>query len=220
MAVISLKKNETVIDLVKKNPGLKTLMVGLAWDPIGQKKQPKEQKPKGFLGRLFGGGQEEDSAPVSEYDFDADASVILYDANNKHVETVYFGNKESSNKSIVHGGDNLTGEGEGDDEVIMVNLNNVPEKVNKLVFVVNIYQGHKRNQDFSMVENARIRLLNNDNQSELARYNLTDDYQGKQAIYVGEVVRSNGDWSFKALGVGGTEHEIEEMVRNYPSLGL
>ena len=118
---INLKKGQK-IDLRKSNPGLSTIRVGLGWDPVEQ--------GGGFLKALFGSGQA---------DIDCDASVFLLNEDSKPVDLVYFGNLRTKNDSIIHTGDNLTGEGAGDDEVILVDLDKIPSQVNKLLFVVNIY---------------------------------------------------------------------------------
>src|SRR6185312_9234939 len=104
---------------------------------------------------------------------DCDASVIMLE-NDKFADVVYFGKLQSDCKSIVHTGDNLTGEGHGDDEVINVDLQHVPSKFNKLIFVVNIYDCERRKQDFGMIRNAFIRIVNPQNNEELIRFNLSD----------------------------------------------
>lgn len=190
---ISLSKGQK-IDLTKGNPELNELIVGLGWDP---------QESKGFLG--FGGGSS----------IDCDASVIVLGENDKLVDTVYYGSLKSKDGAVKHSGDNLTGDGDGDDEQIMVNLGNVSESVQKLIFVVNIYQAHARKQDFGKVKNAYIRIVNKKNNEELVRFNLTDDYQGLTSLITGELYRHNGEWKFNAIGNGTTDGSLGDLQKRY-----
>ena len=183
---VNLQKGQK-ISLVKPGAGLKKIMVGLGWDEVRQKRGFFAPKPK---------------------DIDCDASVILCGADGRLVSPdiqkccVYFGNLRHSSGAIVHQGDNLTGAGEGDDEQIMVDLPAVPANVDKLVFVVNIYDANVRGQHFGMVRNAFIRLVDLSNNSELCRFNLTEDYSGMTGLVVGEIYRRNGEWKFNAIGQG------------------
>lgn len=102
--------------------------------------------------------------------------------------------------AIVHQGDNLTGEGDGDDEQIMVNLPMVPSQVDKIVFVVNIYDARKRNQHFGLIRNAFIRLVDMDHHTEICRFNLSENYNNMTGLVVGEIYRKNGEWKFNAIG--------------------
>jgi tRNA(adenine34) deaminase len=196
---INLSKGQK-IDLTKSNPALNNITVGLGWD---------EAAPSGggFLGGLFS------AKPAS---IDCDASVILLQndrfADKKDV--VYFGQLKSTDGAIVHQGDNLTGAGDGDDEVIKVSLNSVDPKYNKMVFVVNIYQAHKRNQDFGMIRNAFIRIMD-DSGMEIARYNLTDNYQGMTGLVAGELYRHDNEWKFAAVGSGMDVANLSEMLQRY-----
>ena len=183
---INLKKGQK-IDLRKSNPGLSTIRVGLGWDPIEQ--------GGGFLKSLFGSGNT---------DIDCDASVFLLNEDSKPIDLVYFGNLRTKNDSIIHTGDNLTGEGAGDDEVILVDLDKIPSQVNKLLFVVNIYDCVRRNQHFGMIKNN----------SEIARYNLSDDYRGRTALLVGLIYRYEGTWKFSAIGEGTNDTGLNDMKKN------
>jgi stress response protein SCP2 len=201
---INLQKGQK-IDLTKGNPGLAKLMVGLGWDAV--------VKPggKGLLGGLFGGGG-------GNKDIDCDASVFMLDANGKLTKKnnlIYFGNKNSACGSVKHMGDNLTGEGEGDDEQIFVEVGKVPQDVSRLVFVVNIYQAVQRKQDFGMIKNAFIRVVNQSNNQELCKYNLSEGYAGKTSLIAGEVYRHNGEWKFAALGEATTDPGLEALMRRY-----
>lgn len=185
---INLQKGQK-IDLTKGNrTGLKRVMVGLGWD---------EAQRGGFFGNLFG---------VEPQPIDCDASVILCGANGKIVANdaskccVYFGNLRHSSGAIVHQGDNLTGAGDGDDEQIMVNLPQVPSYIDKMVFVVNIYDARPRKQHFGMIKNAFIRLVDMDNGREICRFNLSENYNNMTGLVVGEIYRRNGEWKFNAIG--------------------
>lgn len=188
---ISLQKGQR-IDLTKGRSGLSKLMVGLGWDPVQKK-------------GLFSGG----------HNIDCDASVIMLNSDGKLENMnnlIYFRNLKSSCGGVVHSGDNLTGAGEGDDEQILVDLSKISPSVHKLRFVVNIFQCQSRGQDFGMIKNAFIRLVDKSNGEELIKFNLTDDYKGKTALIVGEVYRHNSEWKFAALGEGTTDVSITEIA--------
>lgn len=180
---INLQKGQK-IDLTKGGTGLKHIMVGLGWD------EAQQNSSSGFLG-LF------KSKPQ---DIDCDASAILCDANGKYMDLVYYRNLQLSNGSIVHQGDNLTGAGDGDDEQIMVDLSKVSTSIGKIVFVVNIYSASDRKQHFGMIQNAFIRLVDMDENNEICRYNLSENYYGMEGLIVGEIYRYNGEWKFNAIG--------------------
>ena len=110
---------------------------------------------------------------------------------------------------------NTQEDGDGDDEQILVDLNRVPAQVDKLVFVVNIYDCVKRNQHFGMIQNAFIRIVNSANNQEMIHFNLTDDYSGKTCLVVGELYRHGGDWKFAAVGNGINAPGLGELVRSY-----
>lgn len=137
--------------------------------------------------------------------FDLDASAIGVDANGKVLSDqhfVFFGNLTSPEGSIEHTGDNLTGEGDGDDEQIKVNLVSIPAGMDKIVFPVSIYEADKRAQSFGQVRNAFIRVINQANGEELARYDLSEDAATETAMVFGEVYRNGSDWKFRAVGQG------------------
>jgi len=191
---ISLVKGQK-IDLTKGNAGLSKITVGLGWDPVVK---------RGFFGS-------------KKVDIDCDASALLLDENGKlHGKNlVCFHNLKSPDGSVIHSGDNRTGEGEGDDEQIHVDLARVPANVQKILFVVNIYDCINRKQDFGMISAAYIRVLNSSNQQELVRFNLTDNYAGKTALIVGEVYRHSGEWKFNAIGEGSFAAHIDLLAREY-----
>jgi len=184
---VNLKKGEKINLTKDGGQGLRSVMVGLGWD--------EAPHSGGFFG-LF--------KPQA---IDCDASVILCGADGKVIapgdakrSVVYFGNLSHPSGAIVHQGDNLTGEGEGDDEQIMVDLTRVPAEIQKMVFTVNIYDADKRGQHFGMIRNAFIRLVDRSKGSEICRFNLTEDYSGMTGLVVGEIYRRNGEWKFNAIG--------------------
>ncbi|CAM3500722.1 TerD family protein [Aeromicrobium ponti] len=200
---INLQKGQRV-DLTKGNPGLSKIMVGLGWDPV------QNRGGGGLLGSLFGGG--------GGANIDCDASVIMLGENGKlrnNSDVIYFGNLRSGDGSVQHTGDNLTGDGDGDDEQVMIDLSRVPAHIHKMVFVVNIYDSVKRKQHFGMIQNAFIRVVNSSNKQEMIHYNLTDDYSGKNSLIVGEIYRHGSDWKFAAVGTGTASPGLSDVVRSY-----
>ena len=187
---INLAKGQK-IDLSKGGYGLSQVMVGLGWDEV--------QQNRGLLGSLFG------SKP-QDIDCDAFAIMLGYDGKLLHHTdslnecTVFFNNLSDPARSIIHQGDNLTGEGDGDDEQIMVNISLIPPQVEKVVFVVNIYDARTRKQHFGLIRNAFIRLVNMDNHTEICRYNLSENYNNMTGLVVGEIYKKNGEWKFNAIG--------------------
>ncbi len=197
---ICLQKGQR-ISLSKEAPGLTKLMCGLGWDVA-------EKSGGGFFG-VFGDGQ----------DFDLDASVLCLDSNQKLTDlknVVYFGNLKHQSGAIIHQGDNLTGEGDGDDEVIIVDLPRIPPRISKLVFVVNIYQCLQRKQDFGQVQNAFVRLVNTSNNKELARYDLSGrNYAEMTGMTLAEIYRHKDEWKIAAIGNGFRVNGLEDIIRNY-----
>ncbi|WYF03561.1 TerD family protein [Bacillus velezensis] len=195
---ISLQKGQR-IDLTKGKAGLSKLLVGLDWDPVSS---------GGFFGKLFGGGGA---------NIDCDASVLMLE-NDKMTDSknvIYFGNLKSRCGGVVHTGDNLTGEGDGDDEQILIDLAKVPAQINKLVFVVNIYDCVRRKQDFGMIQNAFIRVVDQANREELVTYNLRDNYSGRTSLIAAEIYRQDGEWKFAAVGEGTNDTKIGDIVNRY-----
>lgn len=203
---INLQKGQRV-DLTKGNANLTRIKVGLGWDPVGQ------EKNGGFFGKLFSSGSEGGSGR----DIDCDASVLMLQ-NDKVLagdDVVYFGKLISKCGSVQHSGDNLTGDGDGDDEVIAIDLSSVPTQYNKLVFIVNIYDAAARNQHFGMIKNAYIRVYDDKTGNELIRYNLTDNYSNLTTLVCGEIYRHNNDWKFAAVGSGTNDIKLGDVVRRY-----
>ncbi|WP_436772940.1 TerD family protein [Yinghuangia sp. YIM S09857] len=173
---VSLSKGGNV-SLTKEAPGLTAVLVGLGWDV----------------------------RTTTGQDFDLDASAILLNEGGKTLSDghfVFFNNLKSPDGSVEHTGDNLTGEGEGDDEAIKVNLAGVPADVERIVFPVSIYDAETRQQSFGQVRNAFIRIVNQADNNELARYDLTEDASTETAMVFGELYRSGAEWKFRAVGQG------------------
>lgn len=205
---VSLSKNQK-ISLSKNEAGLKKVFMGLGWDAA----KPKVQtvKPSGFFARLFGSPVKEVVSSVESIDLDA--SCLMFDADNKNVDTIWFRKLKTLDGSVWHSGDNLTGDGDGDDEVINVNLTALPEKIKTLVFVITSFRG----QTFDMIESANCRLVNAENNKELAKYTLSGEGKNTAQI-MAKVYRENGEWMMQAIGApanGTVQHQIISEVEKY-----
>jgi len=173
---VSLSKGGNV-NLSKEAPGLTSILVGLGWDA-----------------RVTDGQA-----------FDLDASVFVTGAGGKvrsDADFVFYNNKVGDNGSIEHQGDNKTGEGAGDDEAVKIDLSKVSADVEKIVFAVTIHEFEARKQNFGQVSNAYIRVVNQADGKDLARYDLSEDASTETAMVFGELYRNNGEWKFKAVGQG------------------
>lgn len=196
---VNLTKGQKVSLVKADGKKLTKLMVGLGWDAAVQE--------GGFFKKLFSGKK----------DIDCDASVFMCKGGKLKGEEdiVYFGNLKHKSGSVQHMGDNLTGEGEGDDEQIFVDLEKIPADYDKLIFVVNIYKAVERNQHFGMIKNAFIRIVDNETGEELCRYNLTDNYDNMLAMVTGEVYKKNGEWKFNAIGNGTTDSGLSSLSQRF-----
>jgi tellurium resistance protein TerD len=146
-----------------------------------------------------------DARTTTGTDFDLDASAIMLKADGKVLSDshfIFFNNTRSPDGSVEHTGDNLTGEGEGDDESIKVDLTAVPAEIDKIVFPVSIYEGQARGQGFGQVRNAFIRIVDQSGGAEIARYDLTEDASTETAMVFGELYRNGSEWKFRAVGQG------------------
>ena len=173
---ISLQKGGN-ISLKKADPAIKKALVGLGWDDRGT-----------------------DGA-----DFDLDASVFLLGSSGKvrsDRDFIFYNQLTSACGSVVHTGDNLTGQGAGDDEAVQVDLRKVPADVQKLVFAVTIYEASTRRQNFGMVANAFIRVVNDETNREIVRFDLSEDASVETSMIFGELYRRRGDWKFRAVEQG------------------
>ena len=174
---VSLQKGQKV-SLTKDNPGLKKVVVGLGWD----------------VNAFDTGG-----------DFDLDAVAFLLGDSGKVADSddfVFYRNLTHSSGSVVHQGDNLTGIGDGDDEQIKVDLSKVPDSVTKIAFTVTIYEAEQRRQNFRQVNNAFIRIYNEETGEEMIRYDLGEDFSIETAAVFGELYKNAGEWKFNAIGNG------------------
>ena len=174
--MINLEKGGR-INLAKNNPGLSKARVGLSWDK-----------------KSFDTGA----------DFDMDASVFIL-AGGKLISDshfVFYNNLKSPDGAVEHTGDNLTGDGDGDDEVILVNLGQIEQSVEKVIFTASIHEAESRRQNFGQVQNAYIRLVDLSSNAEIIRYDLSEDFSVETSLVVGELYRRNGEWKFKAIGQG------------------
>lgn len=173
---ISLSKGGN-ISLSKTDPQLKNIHVGLSWD----------------------------ARATDGTDFDLDASAFLVKDDNKvrsDSDFIFYNQLKSTCGSVEHTGDNRTGAGDGDDEIINVNLDKVPAEISKIVFAVTIHDADARRQNFGQVHNAAIRLVNRDTSNEVTRYDLSEDASIETAMIFGEIYRYNNEWKFKAVGQG------------------
>ena len=186
---VSLKKGQKV-SLEKKGGGqLKKAMVGLGWD---------------------------EAEEVKDYydNFDCDASIIACQGSRlvRHEDIVYFQNLHHDSGCIIHMGDNLTGEGEGDCEQIYIDLDNLPKVYDRLIIVANIYQAKKRRQHFGLINNSYIRICDADSNKELCRFELSHKYNGMTAMIFGELIRRDNGWEFRALGEGTQDGSIRTLA--------
>lgn len=186
---VSLSKGQK-IDLTKQAPGLSRVRMGLGWDPV---------KKSGFFGKLMGGG---------DASIDLDASCLMYDGSRTLVDTVWFRQLKSNDGSISHSGDNRTGDGDGDDETISVDLGRLPPRISALVFTVNSFQG----QTFNEVENAMCRLVDESSGAEIARFDLREK-GAHTGVIMAVLSRDGGAWSMKAVGKPAGGRTADEMSR-------
>jgi len=185
---ISLSKGGNV-SLSKEAPGIKKILVGLGWE----------------------------SRATDGAAFDLDASVFMIKNDGKvraDSDFIFYNNLKSTDGSVEHMGDNKTGAGEGDDEVVKVDLEKVPAEIDKIAFTVTIHEGEARKQNFGGVQNAYIRIVNQDGDKEIARYDLSEDASVETAMIFGEVYRNAGEWKFKAIGQG-FKGGLGPLARNY-----
>lgn len=186
---ISLQKGQKV-SLTKGNPGLSKVVVGLGWD----------------VNQFDTGG-----------DFDLDAAAFLLADTGKvsrQEDFIFFGNLTHPSGSVQHMGDNLTGAGEGDDEQIKVDLSKVPDHITKIAFTVTIYEPESRRQNFGQINNAFIRIYNEDTGEEMLRYDLGEDFSIETAAVFGELYKNGGEWKFNAIG-SGYQGGLAALCANY-----
>ncbi|RYD29169.1 MAG: TerD family protein [Lysobacteraceae bacterium] len=185
---VSLSKGGNV-SLSKEEPGLTRILIGLGWD----------------------------TRTTDGTDFDLDASAFLLGASERvrgDDDFIFYNNLRSSDGSVEHTGDNRTGEGEGDDEALKVELGKVPVDIQKVAVTVTIHDGEARRQSFGMVSNAFIRVVNDVTGREIARYDLSEDASTETAMIFGEIYRHNGEWKFRAVGQG-YKGGLAPLARNF-----
>lgn len=199
---INLQKGQK-ISLSKDNMGnatnLRRAVVGLGWDAV----------KKG--GGLFGFGTQQ----VEDIDCDASALMLKGGHLVSEQDVVFYGNLHHRSGAVNHMGDNLTGDGDGDDEQITIDLDRVPAEYDRIVIVVNIYRAEAKKQDFGLIRNAFMRICDGNTGRELVRYNLSENYAGKTAMIFGELYRHNGDWKMNAVGQGTTDGSLSELMKRY-----
>ncbi|EKF34545.1 MULTISPECIES: TerD family protein [Bacillus] len=186
---IQLSKGQRV-DLTKTNPGLTKVMIGLGWDT-----------------NKYSGGAE----------FDLDASAFLVDANNRcqqDTDFVFYNNLQHPSGSVTHTGDNRTGEGDGDDEQILVDFSKIPANIDRIGITVTIHDAETRNQNFGQVSNAFVRVVNEEGGEELIRFDLGEDFSIETAVVVCELYRHGSDWKFNAIG-SGFSGGLAALCQNY-----
>lgn len=178
------------ISLTKGNPGLQKVVVGLGWDVNG-----------------FDTG--------SGFDLDA-AAFLLTDSGkvSRQEDFVFYGNLRHPSGAVEHIGDNLTGAGEGDDEQIRISLNQVPDNIVRIAFTVTIYDAETRRQNFGQVNNAFIRIYNEETGEEMLKYDLGEDFSIETAAVFGELYKNNGEWKFNAIG-SGYQGGLAALCANY-----
>ena len=174
---VSLQKGQKV-DLTKGNPGLSKIVIGLGWDT-----------------NKYDGGSA----------FDLDAAAFLLNKDSKAAndsDFVFYNNTKGRNDSVIHTGDNKTGLGDGDDEQIKIDLSKVPADVEKIDFTVTIHDAEARKQNFGQVSNAYIRVLNEETNAEILKFDLGEDFSIETAVVFGEVYKNGTEWKFNAIGKG------------------
>ena len=186
---IVLKKGQKV-DLTKGNASLKKLIIGLGWD----------------VNKYDGG-----------HSFDLDAVAFSCGDDGKvHDEgdMIFYNNLKHSSGAIEHLGDNLTGDGDGDDEQILINLDLIPGHITKIDFTVTIHEAEERKQNFGQVSNAYVRVVNSDTKEELIKYDLGEDFSIETAIVVAELYKNGSEWKFNAIG-SGFEGGLAALCKNF-----
>ncbi|MCM3705066.1 TerD family protein [Cytobacillus firmus] len=186
---IQLSKGQR-IDLTKTNPGLTKVIIGLGWDT-----------------NKYSGG----------HDFDLDASAFLVDENNKCAndhDFIFYNNLQHPSGAVIHTGDNRTGEGDGDDEQLVVDFTKIPSHVDRIGITVTIHEAELRQQNFGQVSNAFVRLVDESNDQELLRFDLGEVFSIETAVVFCELYRNGNDWKFNAIG-SGFSGGLAALCRNY-----
>lgn len=186
---INLQKGQKV-DLTKTNPGLSKVIIGLGWDT-----------------NKYDG----------KHDFDLDASAFLTDQNGKVLnddDFIFYNNLKHPSGGVEHTGDNRTGEGDGDDEQILIKFNQVPQSIHKVSITVTVHDAEGRSQNFGQVSNAFVRVVNEESNAEVLRFDLGEDFSVETAVVVCELYRHDGEWKFNAVG-SGFQGGLAALCRNF-----
>ncbi|MCQ6275564.1 TerD family protein [Bacillus sp. V3B] len=186
---IQLSKGQR-IDLTKNDPTLQKMVIGLGWDV-----------------KQFDGGQ----------DYDIDASAFILNANGKcrsELDFIFYNNLQSADGSVIHTGDNRTGEGDGDDEQIKIDLSKIPQDVQRIAITVTIHDADARHQNFGQISNAFVRLVNEDTGVEVLHYDLGEDFSIETAVIFCEIYKHGNDWKFNAVG-SGYQGGLQSLVHAY-----
>ena len=187
--MVTLNKGEKV-SLTKGRPSLSKLKVGLGWD----------------VNRYEG-----------EEEFDLDVSAFVLKSNGRvgsDADLIFYNNVKHYSGCVIHGGDNRTGDGDGDDEIIQVDLSKIPEGYEKIAVVVTIYDAENRLQNFGMVSNSYIRIVDETNGEQILRYELGEESSSQTALVFGEIYKFKNEWDFKAIGAG-FNGGLEKMCQAY-----
>ena len=188
MAIVLTKGQK--VDLTKGNASLKKVLIGLGWDV-----------------NKYDGGK----------DFDLDAAAFCCNADGKatsETDMIFYNNLKHSSGAIEHLGDSKTGEGDGDDEQMLIDLSSIPENISKIDFTVTIHEAQERNQNFGQVSNAYVRVANSDTKEELIKYDLGEDFSIETAIVIAELYRNSSEWKFNAIG-SGFQGGLEALCKNF-----
>lgn len=186
---ISLVKGQKV-DLTKTNPSIKKYKIGLGWNP---------------------------NVTNTGGSFDIDVSAFVLGENKKRLSDahfIFYNNLKSPNDALVHLGDSTTGVGDGDDEALVLDLSKIEDTATEIVFVVTIHDAQSKNQNFGQISGSYIRILNDENQTEILKYDLNEDYSIETALTFGKIYKHNGEWKFEAVGTG-FQGGLQEYLNNY-----
>ena len=188
MAIVLTKGQK--VDLTKGNASLKKVLIGLGWDT-----------------NKYDGG----------HDFDLDAVAFCCGEDEKvhnEADMIFYNNLKHGSGAIEHLGDSLTGEGDGDDEQILIDLALIPENISKIDFTVTIHEATERNQNFGQVSNSYVRVANSDTKEELIKYDLGEDFSIETAIVIAQLYRNGSEWKFNAIG-SGFQGGLEALCKNF-----
>lgn len=224
---VNLSKGE-LVNLSKQSEGLKKIMVGLGWDPAEgtyTEVYTEHVKP-GFFGKLFGVKERDVERTVTRSigsdTIDCDAWLALLEGGKltNSTDIIYYGHRDmvfNGNNVVHHHGDNLTGEGDGDDEQITINLDKLPSRYDSIVVGVTIYRGAEKHQSFGCIKNTFIRIVDEKDNFEICRFNQADMAEDDDSItfIAGKLYKDKGEWQFKAIGKGTKDKDIQSAAKHY-----